>query len=210
MRKVTWFERRIRSCTAVRGVLAAVAAAALAVSGCASSSTSASSISSTTSTAASATQSAVSNGTYRGNGFVVAIPPGWKRVSGVVASNGNSGIVFGPAGDTKTSITIHSYRQPTEDIDQTIKDVLVSDKAEESAGSMRHVRVSVSSQQVPGASQAKLLSESFVAPAGQVRYVNLVALTPSGAMITVEALAPAAATGFDPASAARSLRITGG
>jgi hypothetical protein len=149
-------------------------------------------------------------GSYQGDGFEVSIPSGWKKVASSAAATGASGVVFGPAGDTKTSLTIHSYRQPTEGIDQTLADVITSDKVEESAGQMRNVHAQVHTVAVQGATQAKELSESYAGPAGQVRYIDLVAVTPSGAMVTVEAAAPASATAFDPASAVKSLRITGG
>ncbi len=190
-----------------RMLATAVAAAALAVAvtGCGSSGSASSSATSRTSSTGVA-----ASGRYQGDGFEVAIPSGWQKVASAAAATGASGVVFGPAGDNRTSITIHSYRQPTEGIDQTLADVITSDKVEESTGQMRNIRVQVHSAEVHGATQAKELVESYTARAGRVRYIDLVALTPSGTMITVEAAAPANATGFDPVSAAGSLRITGG
>jgi hypothetical protein len=184
-----------------------VAPAAVALTGCRSSSGG-----STSSGGPASAQSTggLASGSYQGDGFQVSIPAGWKKVSSAAAATGASGVVFGPPGDTRSSITIHSYRQPTEGIDQTLADVIISDKAEQGSGQMRDVRVQVSPAQVQGATQAKELVESYKGPAGRVRYIDLVALTPSGTMITVEAAAPANTTGFDPASATGSLRITGG
>jgi hypothetical protein len=200
-----------------RRVLAvATAALAAAVTGCgsshsgSSSSTPSSSATRSTQTTGVGAAGVAAAGSYHGDGFEVAIPSGWHKLASAAATTGASGIVFGPAGDTKTSITIHSYRQPTEGIDQTLADVVTSDKVEESTGQMRNIRAQVHTAQVQGAAQAKELSESFTGPAGQVRYVDLVALTRSGTMVTVEAAAPANGSGFDPASAVRSLRITGG
>ncbi len=195
-------------------VAVAAAALAVAVTGCGSTG---SASSRTTSTSASSRTTSttspigvVASGSYHGDGFEVAIPSGWKKVASAAAATSASGVVFGPAGDTRTSITIHSYRQPTEGIDQTLADVIMSDKVEESTGQMRNIHVQVHSAEVQGAAQAKELLESYTARAGRVRYVDLVALTSSGTMITVEAAAPANAPGFDPAIAARSLRIAGG
>ncbi len=211
MHEVTGHRRR-RCVLAV--VLAVLAVAATGCGGSGSASSSTSSRPQTTgasqTTGAGRATGVAAAGSYHGDGFQVAIPSGWHKLASAAAATGASGVAFGPAGDTKTSITIHSYRQPTEGIDQTLADVVTSDKVEESTGQMRNIRAQVHTAQVQGAAQAKELNESFTGPAGQVRYVDLVALTPSGTMVTVEAAAPASAAGFDPASAVRSLRITGG
>jgi hypothetical protein len=153
--------------------------------------------------------SAAPDTTYAAAGYRFSMPAGWKRFAVPAGPTGATGASL-TAPDDSASIDTHSYPHSSVGVAESIRELAQSEQLELQAGGIRDLRSQLRSVAVPGAVQAKELSQTFVNKGGPQRLVKLIVMTRTGTLIDLEASASGRAAGFDPQRVIDSFKLAGG
>jgi len=146
---------------------------------------------------------------YAGPGYRFSFPVGWKEFSTHSTQSGATGTSL-TAPDNSASIDSHAYPHSNTGVAETIREFAISEALTAQAGGIRNIHTQLRSVSVPGASEAKEVTQTFVNKAGRQRLAKLIVMTQAGTLIDLDASASQRSAGFDPQRVVDSFQLTGG